>query len=354
MATGASHSAAPIIRTPDQRLRIFISSTLGELAAERIAVRAAIERLHLAPVMFEDGARPHAPRSLYRAYLDQSHVFVGIYWQRYGWIAPGEDVSGLEDEYRLAGDRPRLLYIKEPAPQREERLGALIGQFEAHDQASYKRFTSIDQLVGLIERDLALLLSERFEAATARASAPPPAATPVPLTKTHGRHSEIRAVQELLASGTRLLTLTGPGGVGKTRLAQAAALSLAADYPDGISFVPLETVTAGAMVGARHRRPARRPHRRQLVARGSARPSPERPPCVAGARQSRTGRWHRARRPADAGTQPGPADSRHQPPCAAGRRRTGIADRAAAGAGRRRGDGRSTGHRSVYGSRPQR
>ncbi|MDP2409206.1 MAG: DUF4062 domain-containing protein [Pseudolabrys sp.] len=248
MATGAPNSVAPVIRTPDQRLRVFISSTLGELATERIAVRAAIERLHLAPVMFEDGARPHAPRSLYRAYLDQSHVFVGIYWQRYGWIAPGEDVSGLEDEYRLAGHRPRLLYIKEPAPQREKRLGALIKQFEAHDQASYKRFTSIDQLVGLIERDLALLLSERFEAATAQASAAPPATTPVPLTKTHGRQSEIKAVQDLLAAGARLLTLTGPGGVGKTRLAQAAAISMEAKYPDGIFFVPLETVTAGSLV----------------------------------------------------------------------------------------------------------
>jgi hypothetical protein len=37
------------IRTPDQRIRVFISSTLGELAAERRAVRAAVERLHLGP-----------------------------------------------------------------------------------------------------------------------------------------------------------------------------------------------------------------------------------------------------------------------------------------------------------------
>ena len=39
--------------------------------------RAAIEQLRLAPVMFELGARPHPPRELYRAYLDQSDVFVG-------------------------------------------------------------------------------------------------------------------------------------------------------------------------------------------------------------------------------------------------------------------------------------
>jgi hypothetical protein len=222
---------------------------LGELAPERLAVKSAIERLHLAPVMFEDGARPHAPRSLYRAYLAQSHVFLGIYWQRYGWIAKGEEISGLEDEYRLAGNRPRLLYIKDPAPEREERLNQLIKRFQTDDQSSYRRFQSIEELVGLVERDLALLLSERFEASAVRADfAAPPATTPVPLTRTLGRTREIAAVQELLSSGARLLTLTGLGGVGKTRLAQAAAISLKFQYPDGVFFVPLETVTSASLV----------------------------------------------------------------------------------------------------------
>ena len=35
------------ILTPDQRVRVFVSSTLGELAEERIAVRTAIDQLHL-------------------------------------------------------------------------------------------------------------------------------------------------------------------------------------------------------------------------------------------------------------------------------------------------------------------
>src|SRR5947207_12343690 len=114
--------AAPVIRTPDQRLRVFVSSTIGELADERAAASDAILRLHLAPVMFELGARPHPPRDLYRAYLDQSHIFIGIYWEKYGWVAPGEAISGLEDEYRLAGDKPKLIYIKIPAPDREPLL----------------------------------------------------------------------------------------------------------------------------------------------------------------------------------------------------------------------------------------
>jgi hypothetical protein len=76
-----------LIRTPDQRVRVFVSSALRELAAERQAVRDAIAGLRLVPVMFELGARPHPPRNVYRAYLSQSQVFVGVYWQSYGWVA---------------------------------------------------------------------------------------------------------------------------------------------------------------------------------------------------------------------------------------------------------------------------
>jgi hypothetical protein len=90
----------PVIRTPDRRLRVFVSSTMGELAAERRAVSRAISALRLTPVMFEAGARPHPPRDLYRAYLAQSEVFIGLYWQRYGEAAPGMAVSGLEGGVR--------------------------------------------------------------------------------------------------------------------------------------------------------------------------------------------------------------------------------------------------------------
>src|SRR5262245_25589014 len=102
-----------VIRTPDQRVRVFISSTINELAGERLAARDAIGSLRLTPVFFEAGARPHPPRDLYSAYVAQSHVFLGIYGNSYGWIAPGADISGLEDEYRLSLSKPRLIYVKQ-------------------------------------------------------------------------------------------------------------------------------------------------------------------------------------------------------------------------------------------------
>jgi hypothetical protein len=121
----------PVIRTPDQRLRVFVSSTLEELAAEREAARAAIEQLRLTPVMFESGARAHPPQAVYRAYLEQSDIFVGIYWQRYGWTGPGMTVSGLEDELRLAAGMPRLRPAK---PRRGPGPGSRAAPGGAHDR----------------------------------------------------------------------------------------------------------------------------------------------------------------------------------------------------------------------------
>src|SRR5215475_11612468 len=71
---GPAAGRASVILTPDQRVRVFISSTLEELAAERAAARRAIARLHLVPVFYESGARPHPPRAMYRAYLAHSQV----------------------------------------------------------------------------------------------------------------------------------------------------------------------------------------------------------------------------------------------------------------------------------------
>src|SRR5215208_3437059 len=64
---------------------------------------------------------------------------------------------------------------------------------------------------------------------------------PTPLV---GREKEVAEVRDLLRQGeTRLLTLTGPGGIGKTRLALQAAADLLDDFPDGTFFVPLATLT---------------------------------------------------------------------------------------------------------------
>ena len=240
------------VRTPDRRLRVFVSSSLGELAEERRAVSRAISALRLSPVMFEAGARPYPPREVYQQYLAQSDVFIGLYWQRYGQPPPGARVSGLEEEFELSRDLPRLLYIKAPAPDREPRLTELLARIREEASASYRHFRTPAELGLLVRDDLAVLLSERFAAAGGRAAggAPTPAGArssgrlPVGTTSLFGRERAIDEVAGLVESpGVRLVTLTGPGGVGKTRLAVAAGQRLGDRFGAGTVFVPLEAVT---------------------------------------------------------------------------------------------------------------
>jgi predicted ATPase len=221
---------------------VFVSSTLQELAPERAAAYAAIERLRFSPVLFELGARPHPPRALYRAYLEQSHVFVGIYWERYGWVAPGMEISGLEDEYELASTLPKLVYVKRPADEREPGLRDLLERIAA-DDVSYRRFETPEELAELLADDLALLVSERFARSSGRGRGRT-VAIPTPVSSFIGREGEVVAVTELLqSSDVRLVTLMGPGGIGKTRLALEAARRTADEFADGTAFVGLASVT---------------------------------------------------------------------------------------------------------------
>jgi predicted ATPase len=211
---------ARVIRTPDQRVRVFVSSTQNGLTHERTAVRRAIEALRLTPVPFEPGTRRRLPRDLYRAYLEQSDVFVGIYGHRYGSVAPGEEVSGLEDEYERAGGRPRLVYVKRLQGPREARLEALLARAREDARVSYSVFGDARELEVLLVEDLTTLLSERPTASGAVSFG----ALPAPLDPLFDREAELAQACALVKDpGTRLVTILGPGGIGKSRLALAVA-----------------------------------------------------------------------------------------------------------------------------------
>ena len=65
----------------------------------------------------------------------------------------------------------------------------------------------------------------------------------LPLSSFIGRQTEIERVRQLLGSGARLVTLTGPGRVGKTRLALECTAKHANAFADNVFFVPLQALT---------------------------------------------------------------------------------------------------------------
>ena len=155
----------------------------------------------------------------------------------------------------MSAGLPQLIYVKSPAPDRDPRLAQMLARIRDEGDVSYQHFSDPAELQQRVENDLAVLLSERFEMTRpgegAADAAPLAGTVPVPATPLLGREQETAAVEELVAGeGVRLVTLTGPGGVGKSRLMVEAARRLGPGFADGARFVALASVSAADLVAA--------------------------------------------------------------------------------------------------------
>ena len=130
-------------------------------------------------------------------------------------------------------------------------------QAEALDAYRAARVTLVEQLG--IEPGSALRSLERailgqdpaLDIAAASVGTPPASRLRSRSTSFVGREREQQEIRVLLRGGdVRLLTLTGPGGTGKTRLAVEAIAALGADFPDGVVFVDLAPVGDADLVAA--------------------------------------------------------------------------------------------------------
>ena len=115
----SAQDRAAVILTPDQRVRVFISSTLEELAEERAAALRAIRRLHLVPVWFESGALPHPHRACRPSWSRGrfSSAFIGGVTRSVG---PGSSISALENKFYSPLRRPDAALLWSTRPEQNQ------------------------------------------------------------------------------------------------------------------------------------------------------------------------------------------------------------------------------------------
>src|SRR5918998_6598638 len=179
------------------------------------------------------------------------------------WYAGGVGGSGFHEVTSGHGARfgVRLRRLREGAGLTQEELASRAG-LSARAISSLERgerkhphphtVRSLADALGLADDERAALLAAvpGRGAAQAPATAPPGSDLPIPSTPLLGRERELREVRGLLGE-VRLLTLTGTGGVGKTRLAlEAARTSLAEGrfLPTDVAFVALAPLEDPALV----------------------------------------------------------------------------------------------------------
>jgi predicted ATPase len=109
-----------------------------------------------------------------------------------------------------------------------------------------QRYASTQDLT----RDLAAV-RDRLNEASTRPLESRPNNLPVQRTAVIGREQEATALRHLLSrADVQLVTLTGPGGIGKTRLALQVATEASSDFPAGVCFVPLSAVSDPGLIAS--------------------------------------------------------------------------------------------------------
>ena len=160
------------------------------------------------------------------------------FWVRENHPSLHDDLWG---QYWLAGVAAGLAYCHKAGQPDEERLAGLI-----YAAINLKRYATTFNLP--LPTEVELLYNEnQSDKASSRASKTkkPKHNLPSPTTPFIGRTVEVTTVKDLLtrdAQDVRLLTLTGPGGTGKTRLALQVAADLMDRFTDGIYFIDLAPI----------------------------------------------------------------------------------------------------------------
>ena len=228
-----------------QRFDELVGRARGEPAAAAAGTLREALALWTGPVLSDLSEAPFAaaerPRleELRLAALEE-RIAADLVLGRDAELVPELEALTAEHPYRERLRREQMLALY--------RSGRQADALEAYRQV---RRTFVDELgiepgTELQELERAIL---RQDPSLALPDAQARSNIPAPLTPLVGRRLELAALTSLVRSGdARLLTLTGPGGTGKTRLALECAWELISDLSDGVVFVDLAPITDPALV----------------------------------------------------------------------------------------------------------
>ena len=196
----------------------------------------------LADLVFEQFAQAEAHRlDELRLATQEDRIDALLAAGRHGEVV-GEIEALIESNPLRERLRRQLLLALYRCDRQSDALAAYAGaRDELVEQLGIEPGPELRELhVAILNQDPALAAPQ--PPATAALRSPPR-----PATQIHGREATIAEVVELLRR-YRLVTLVGPGGIGKTRLALAIAEAAKSDFPEGVAWVALEAVDEAALV----------------------------------------------------------------------------------------------------------
>jgi tetratricopeptide (TPR) repeat protein len=235
--------------------QIYISSTYSDLVEHRKQVYDVLRKMRYDVIAMEDyAATDERPLDKCLADVAASHLYVGIFAWRYGYIPPGQERAITELEYRRAGEAglERLIFLlpedapwprnqveKGPGAEKIEALRAELGAahivefFHSPEELAAQVATAVDVWAAKrLEADMDRLRASQAQADERRREmrARQRVVNVRPLDVTHtfkDRMAEMRAMCGHLAdAGVRLVSLVGRGGMGKTALASRVLADL--------------------------------------------------------------------------------------------------------------------------------
>ena len=221
-------------------MKVFISSTYKDLIEYRAAAIRAVEGTNYqASKMEVFGARPDEPLDACLKEVEESHLFIGIYALRYGFIPEGADISITEMEYVHAKKLGRPIYCflldEENQPWLKKWIEGEPGKSKLED---FKKRIQRDHVCAFFDTsdDLGMKVANALSHYVANhhdtrisnhpiTQSPKPTGNTLPTPFFVGREKELAIIKSALSPDSRTwgALIDGPGGIGKTALAIKAA-----------------------------------------------------------------------------------------------------------------------------------